>query len=60
MFHDPNVRLVRNVHIDVFDPHGAFLEESLSRRDKDARRELEDLASVHVDVAVCLRVSDPS
>src|SRR5207248_4126853 len=56
--HDPDVRLVRDVDVDVLDGDGALVEQSLSRRDEDSRRELEDLAAVHLDVPVADRVLD--
>src|SRR4051794_3268657 len=50
MIDDPDVRLVRNVDVDVVDRDAAALHELLGRLDEDAGGELEDLTSVHLDV----------
>ena len=45
---DPLVRLVRDVDVDVVDGQPALVEHLLRRADHHARRELEDLAAVHL------------
>ena len=58
VIHDPDVRLVRDVDVDLVDRDAAALEHGLRRRDEHTRRELEDLAPVHVNVAVARRLLD--
>ena len=55
MVDDPNVRLVRDVDVDVVDGLAAFGQNLLRRADEHAGGELEHLASVHLDEVLPLR-----
>src|SRR5207244_10098114 len=45
---DAEIRLVRNVDVDVVRCEPALVEQLRGGRDEDARRKLEDLAAVHL------------
>src|SRR3954469_10641366 len=50
MIDDPDVRLMRYVHVDVVDGDAAALHDVLCGLDEDAGGELEHLTAVHLDV----------
>src|SRR5215475_5084480 len=52
--------MVRDVDIDLVDRDVAAVEDGLRRRNQDTRRELEDLAAVHVHVAVAGGIVHPA
>src|SRR5437868_15121750 len=52
MVDDPDIGLVRHVHVDVVDREPALVENLLGRVDHDAGRELEDLTAVHLHEAL--------
>src|SRR5262249_32171322 len=60
VIHDPHVRLVRHVDVDVVDGHVAFVEYRLRGRNEHAGRELEHLAPGHVDVTIGPRIPHPA
>src|SRR5439155_22331884 len=49
VIHDPDVRLVRDVDVDLLNRAPALVEDSLCGRNHYTGRELEHLAAVHLD-----------